>query len=350
MSYHNLNKVTFENGEREEAFMCTSITFQSGQMQNFLGRTLDFSYPIDPQIFVMPKGFTWKSVLDGSTFQDRYSFIAIGQQEDGALGFFDGVNENGFAAAALYFTGYAQYDTHPENSGKTPVSSLEFLHFLLGRCGSVEELKNNLKYLTVVGLPDPVTKTAAPLHWIATDRSGESVVIEPAESGLRLFENPIGVLANSPGFEWHMTNLRNYMGVSPIQESEADWGSVALTPFGQAAGTRLLPGGYTSPERFVRTAFQKTHVLRPQKKEETVVTCFHVMDSVTIPKGIVTTDRGTYDYTQYTAFLNTDTCEYFFKTYGGSAIETVGLWDHCSGSGSPVCLGALTQQPVFMKR
>lgn len=330
--------------------MCTAVAFQSGRGQNFLGRTLDFSYPIEPRIFIVPKGFEWRSALDGKRFADACGFIAIGQEEDGILGFFDGVNECGFAAAALYFAGCAHYDAAPENGGKEPVPSVEFLHFILGRCGSVGELKSLLPRLTVVGLPDPVTQTAAPLHWIATDRSGACIVVEPTERGLEVFENPLGVLANSPGFRWQMTNLRNYMGVSIGQKSEADWGGVGLVPFGQAGGTMLLPGGYTSPERFARTAFQKTHVLRPDDGAEAVVTGFHILGSVTVPKGIVVTDRGTYDYTRYTAFLNTETCEYFIRAYGGSAVETVGLWDHPENGGRLLCLGALTQRPVFLKR
>lgn len=330
--------------------MCTAVTFQSGQMQNFLGRTMDFSYPLIPNLYVVPKDYSWKSVRSDQDFRDLYRFIAMGQQEGGTLGFFDGVNENGFAAAALYFAGCAHYDENPGSSGKVPVASFEFLHFLLGRCGSVAELKSSLPYLTVVGFPDPVTQTVAPLHWIATDKSGACVVVEPTEHGLQLYDNPIGVLANSPGFEWQMTNLRNYMGVSPVQLNEARWGSVRLTPFGQAGGTGLLPGGYTSPERFVRTAFQKTHMVQPETEGETVVACFHLMDSVTIPKGVVVTERGTYDYTQYTAFLNTETCGYFFRAYGGSAIETAELGNHGIGSNVPVSLGALTAQPVFMKR
>lgn len=315
-----------------------------------MGRTLDFSYPIHPEIFVMPADFAWKSALDTRKFRSRYRFIAIGQQEDDLFGFFDGVNEKGFAAAALYFTGCAHYDAYPESGEKLPVASVEFLRFLLGECGSVEELKSSLSQYTVVGFPDPVTQTAAPLHWMATDRSGACVVVEPTAQGLRLFDNPIGVLANSPEFGWHETNLRNYMGVSPDAALSADWGNVRLTPFGQASGTGLLPGGYTSPERFVRTAYQKTHVLPPENADEAVVTCFHIMDSVTIPIGSVRTDRGTYDYTQYTAFINTDTCAYFFRAYEGSAIETAGLDGRESYAGIPLCLGALTRQPVFERR
>ena len=52
------------------------------------------------------------------------------------------------------------------------------------------------------------------------------------------------------------------------------------------------------------------------------------MNSVSISKGIVITDRGTYDYTKYTDFINTNTCKYYLKTYDNDEIMTVSLCDY----------------------
>lgn len=327
--------------------MCTAITLQSQQMENFFGRSMDFSYHIEPQLFIIPQNYTWSSVLNSQQFLDLYSFMAIGEENSGMLGFFDGVNEKGFAAAALYFAGYAQYNDQKAYNDKIPVASVDFLHFILGRCNSIRDLINILPNLSIVGYPDPVTRTVAPLHWIATDRSGECVVIEHTENGLQVFQNQIGVMVNSPDFQWHMTNLRNYMEVSPHQTGEAVWGNVELKPFGQAGGTVPLPGGYTSPERFVRTAFQKTHILSPKDGMEALLSCFHIIDSVTIPKGVVITGRSTYDYTKYVAFINTKTCEYFFKTYDNIQIRTARLWDNYKYLSKPICLGNIMRPMIF---
>lgn len=329
--------------------MCTAITLQSEQMENFFGRTMDFSYSIEPQLYVVPKYYVWNNVLNMHKFYNSYSFIGIGQESNGILGFFDGVNERGFAAATLYFAGYAKYKMWIRSTDKEPVSSLDFLHYILGRCGSVKELKEILQDICLIGIPDPVTQTVAPLHWIATDKSGECVVIEQTEKGLEMFQNPIGVMANSPDFQWHMTNLRNYMDVSPTQTNEVHWGKFQLKPFGQAGGTIQLPGGYTSPERFVRTAYQKTHIQTPKDSMETIITCFHIMENVSIPKGVVITDRGTYDYTKYIAFMNTNTCEYFFKTYDNSQIARASLWDNYKNSTGPILLGKLMRPVTFEK-
>lgn len=132
---------------------------------------------------------------------------------------------------------------------------------------------------------------------------------------MEIIDNPIGVMANSPDFHWQMINLKNYMQTSPTQTEEISWDNIKLTPFGEAGGTITLPGGFTSPERFVRVAYLKTHIPKPKNSREGVTSCFRIMESVSIPKGAVITNRKTYDYTKYTAFINTNTCEYFYKTY-----------------------------------
>ena len=44
--------------------------------------------------------------------------------------------------------------------------------------------------------------------------SGKSIVIEYVGGKLNVYDNPLGVITNSPAFDWHMTNLRNYINFS----------------------------------------------------------------------------------------------------------------------------------------
>lgn len=307
--------------------MCTAMTLQSKSKEQFFGRTMDFSHDIIPQLYIVPSSYTWVNSLNGKGMKNTYRFIGLGQELDGLLGFFDGVNEKGFAAAVLYFAGYARYDNQLMNPSTDLVASIDFLHYILGNCASIKELPALLKDISIVGIEDPVTNTVAPLHWITTDRSGECVVIESTIRGVELINNPIGVMTNSPDIHWHMTNLRNYMEVTPTQVDEVLWDNINLTPFGQAGGTIQLPGGFTSPERFVRTSYLKTHIPTPKDSTEAITACFHIMESVSIPKGAIITNRNTYDYTKYTAFINTNTCDYFYKTYDDLQIRTANLWD-----------------------
>lgn len=321
--------------------MCTAFTLKSQQGEAFFGRNMDFSHDIDPHLYIVPKYFEWDNVLSMGKIRNTYRFIGIGQEKDGLLAFFDGVNEMGFAAAALYFAGYVKYDTMPESESMEQIASFDFLHYILGRCTDIDDLRQLLDNLSIVGFEDPVTQTVAPLHWIAVDRSGECVTIELTDRGMEVILNPIGVMTNSPDLRWHMTNLRNYMEVTPYQSEEACWGSVRLTPFGQAGGTQLLPGGFTSPERFVRTAYLKSFIPTPQNRMEAVISCFHIIENVAVPKGAVITSRNAYDYTKYTAFINTATCEYFFKTYDNIQVGTASLFENCIQLPELVNLGGL---------
>ena len=172
----------------------------------------------------------------------------------------------------------------------------------------------------IVGVPDPVTGTVAPLHWILQDRGGRCLTAEQTAAGLRLLENPVGVLSNSPDLPWHLTNLRNYAGLSPLPHPDARWEGAELSPFGQGSGGLGLPGDYTPPSRFVRAAFLKSHAPVPASRQEAVVTGFHLLESVTVPRGAVITDRGTQDYTQYTVFYSTVSGECWFKSYHNSQV------------------------------
>ncbi len=323
--------------------MCTAMTLLSLDEASYMGRNLDFSYAIQPHFYNVPRNYKWKNAVTGGVMSDSYGFIGIGQELDGVLGFFDGVNEHGFAAAALYFAGYAHYNTKIRDFDGIQLASYDFLHYILGNCASVEDLCGQMDRIHIIGSEDPLTQTVAPLHWIAADRSGRCIVLEQTEQGEALFHNPIGVLANSPDLHWHMTNLRNYVEVSPYQVEERVWGQIRLAPFGQAGGTIPLPGGYTSPERFVRTAYLKTHIPKPSTPEDALISFFHVMKSVSVPRGAVLTARGTDDFTQYTAFIDMNKCEYFFNTYENLQIKKVCFPISESVSGTLVDLGKLNR-------
>lgn len=307
--------------------MCTSITMKTLQNKSFLGRNMDFSHDIDPHFFIVPRQYTWKSAADMRKITTRYKFIGIGQQLEGLLSFFDGVNETGFAAAALYFSGCAKYDSLYQDTQKIQLAAFDFLKYILGRCSTVSDVKQAVKEVSLIGKADPVTKTAAPLHWIAAEKSGRCVVIEKTEKGFTVFENQIGVLANAPDFSWHMTNLNNYTNVTSIQCENTQWGEVKLSAPSQAGGTLGLPGGFASPERFVRTAFIKKHTYTPPDDTSAVGLCFQCLKSVSIPKGVIMTGRDTSDFTLYTAFMNQEKGDYFVNTHTNQQIYKASIND-----------------------
>ena len=82
--------------------MCTAIAAKTAEGDFLLGRTMDFSYPLDPELFVAAPGYAWPSLTGTQMLQSRFRFMGIGQDISPVV-FSDGVNERGFAAAMLYF-------------------------------------------------------------------------------------------------------------------------------------------------------------------------------------------------------------------------------------------------------
>lgn len=327
--------------------MCTAVTFQTPAGDVLFGRTMDFSYPLDPELYLVPKGLEWINIPGTHALRNRYRFMGIGQ-DISPIVFADGVNEKGLAVATLYFPDYARYDdVFSQNSPQLSLAATELVRFLLGMCASVEQAASALRSVRIVGVKDAVTNTVAPLHWIMADKSGACKVIEKMADGLHILDNPIGVLSNSPNFPWHMTNLRGYVHLTAAQPEQAQWGGVSLTPFGQGGGTFGMPGDYTPPSRFVRTAYMKSHTAIPADRNAAAVTGFHMLESVSIPKGAVITSRDTPDYTQYTAFIDLAAGEYFFTTYDNPQIAAC-PWPSGADSMSQITsLGRLNRPVKF---
>lgn len=332
---------------KKESDVCTAVTLQTMQREIFLGRNMDFSYPIESALYLVPKGKSWVSVPGKSSFRDLYGFIGIGQEFRGKITLFDGVNERGFAVAALCFAGCSHFPQPADPSGKPMLAAQDAVRFLLGCCSSVQDLRRVLDEVRLVSVLDPVTNIIPSLHWMAVDRSGTCAVIEQTEDGLHLWNNPAGVLADGPDLRWQLMNLRHYAGAEPAQKPSAQWGKATLTPVGNGSGTNVLPGGYASPARFVRTAYQKSFAMAPANRQEAVAVGFHLLEGSSLTKGVVNGSRGTVEFTQYTAFINTATGEYFFRTYYNSQVFTAKIPSDMDNRRDPVCLGVLKRPPVF---
>lgn len=304
--------------------MCTAITLTSEAGTSYFGRNLDFGFPTDAHLISVAAGSRWSSVANGQTVVSPLAFAGLGQFGTGYPVFLDGVNQAGLAGAALYFPGYASYSEPSETSEKSQVEALDLLRLLLGQCEDLESVREVAEKVQVVGIPNSVTHQTTPMHWIFADRSGSCLVIEIEKDGCHILEDPVGVLTNSPDLEWHLTNLRNYLQATPEQPAPVCWSGLSLSALGQGAGTSRLPGGYTPPERFVRAAFMRANVKVPAEESRAVAACFHALEPVALPLGSASDPHGR-DFTQYTAFINTDSCTYYLRTYDNPEVVSASL-------------------------
>lgn len=325
--------------------MCTAMSVISKSEKHFFGRTMDFSYELNPEIYISPQDYKWNTGIDNNVVINKYKFIGIGQNI-GKITFADGTNERGLAGAVLFFPGYADYNNFEKNNiDRISIASIDIMNFVLGNCCDIQDVIKKLNIINIIGVEDSVTNSVAPLHWIFVDKKGNCITVEKTSNGLQIFDNKLKVLANSPNFEWHMTNLRNYINVAPTQQESVTWSDTTITPFGQGAGAFGLPGDYTSPSRFVRTAYLKSFTNIPISDDETINTCFNIMKGVTIPLGAVVTKRETNDYTQYTAFMNINNGDYYFNTYSNNQITKVNI--NQIDSDNIISLGKINKRTTF---
>lgn len=309
--------------------MCTSITLQSEDKINFLARTMDFGFELNGLPIVIPRNYASTFHFEG-TSKTTYAFVGTGQKIGREYMFADGVNEKGLAIAELYYLNEASYQTSPVE-GKINLTQDEFLTWVLGHVASIDELKEVIKQVEMIGVSNPLLSVMSPLHFIVSDKTGKCVVIETNNETLTIKDNPVGVMTNSPTLEWHLTNLNNYLFIKPTNYQPKKFEDYTIKPFGQGSGTYGLPGGLTSPERFVRATYMKTYAEKGKNEFQALNSIFHILNTVTIPKGVNIEDDGHYDYTQYRAAFNLNSATYYFNPYYTQEVFSVELTeDLCS--------------------
>lgn len=299
--------------------MCTAATYRTHDF--YFGRTLDYDDSYGEEVTVTPRGCPFR-FRAGERLERHYSMIGMAHVADGYPLYYDAVNEKGLGMAGLNFVGNAVYrQPAPERDN---VDTFEFIPWILGRCASVEEARARLGRLNLTGGAFSAALPAAQLHWIIADRDG-AIVVESLKEGLRVYDNPAGVLANNPPFDEQLFNLNNYMALSPCQPQNRFSSQLNLAPYSRGMGALGLPGDLSSQSRFVRAAFVRLNSVSEDSEEASVSQFFHILNSVDQQRGCCELEPGVYEYTIYTSCCNGDKGIYYYTTYGNHQISAVNL-------------------------
>lgn len=309
---------------------CTSLTIKTSDGGTVYGRTMEFGFDLKSEVTVIPRGRvnagTTASGKPGKQWTSKYGIVgmnALGQEFVS-----DGLNEKGLAGGILYFPGYAQYTAPADAAPIKTLAPWEFLTWALGTCATVEEVKAALDNVEVIGLKFPGPDFVPPFHYVLHDRSGQSIVIEPTGGKLKVFDNPYGVMTNSPTFDWHLTNLRNYVKLSPENAQPLKVAGQQIASFGEGSGWLGIPGDPTPPSRFIRAlAFSMTSDPKPSGIQS-VRLVEHIMNNFDIPFGSTRSGGSAHpDYTQWIAIADLDEAVYYVKTYENQTLQAIVLSD-----------------------
>ena len=299
--------------------MCTAATYQT--KDHYFGRTLDYEVSYGEEVVVTPRNFPFHFRHMGG-LSSHYAIIGMATVAGEYPLYYDATNEKGLSMAGLNFPGNADYK--PLAEGKDNVATFELIPWLLGQCATVEEAKAYLARMNLANTPFSSQFPVSPLHWIIADRDC-AITVESVREGIRIYDNPVGILTNNPPFDYQMTNLTNYMSLSTEPPENHFSDQLDLTPYSRGMGMLGMPGDLSSASRFVRVAFTKLHSVSGTSESESISQFFHILGSVTQQRGCVHMGEGKYEITIYTSCCNTDRGIYYYTTYENSQITGVDL-------------------------
>ena len=368
--------------------MCTAIGWQGKHFM--FGRNLDLEYGFRERVTQVARGSLLRFAAMPPA-RTAYAMLGMAAEEGGFPLFAEAVNERGLCAAGLYFPHSARMRAagdmrKGERSAEEKAAAAgdiqgaegaaaeraaaagravaphEMVAALLARCADTRQARAFLQGAEVVSIPYKTYPVPA-LHWLVADRYG-SFVAEPAEGGLRLYEDPAGVLANEPPFPFQLHNLHAYRHLTAA-EPACGFG-MPLKALYHGTGGVGLPGDATSPSRFVRAAFYRANSRPfaeagegegrgegdPGKEgvggckgegaeqdaaagisaasavpgevcgaEQDAAQMFHMLSAVEMVKGGVLTEEGRPCYTRYACCIDADAGVYYLKRYGGLGVE-----------------------------
>lgn len=312
--------------------MCTAITYHT--KDHYFGRNLDYEITFGEQVVMTPRRFklSYKCVDEAyllkkslSAPDEHFAMIGMGIIADSYPLYFDAINEKGLGMAGLHFVGNAYYEKPASDAGlqsseRTDIAPYEFIPWVLSQCESVKQARELISRTRIVAIPFSDCIPLSPLHFMIADKES-SIVVEPLREGLKIYDNPIGVLTNNPPFPFHLTNLNNYMNLTVEIPSNRFSKDLPLKPYSRGMGAIGLPGDMSSASRFVRAAFVRANSVSGESEQESVNQFFHILGSVEQIRGCVCPEENKYEITTYSCCCNLDRGIYYYRTYEDSCVR-----------------------------
>ncbi len=323
--------------------MCTAVSCNLGS--HYFGRNLDIERDFGETVVITPRNFGLIFKLE-KEIKNHHAIIGVAKIEKGYPLYFDAVNEKGLGMAALNFPGNAVY--MPQLSGKINLAPFELFSWILGKCKSVTEAEVELETVNVADVSFGPDLPNTPLHWIISDKE-RSITVEAVRDGLKIYDNPVGVLTNSPAFDIQLFNLNNYMTLSPDTPHGAFSEKLKLKAYSRGMGAMGLPGDLSSMSRFVRAVFTSQNVLAGKTEEESISQFFHILGSVSQPKGCTRLESGEFEYTAYSTCCNTETGQFYYKTYENFRINCISLFSENLDGNTLISYPILRENDIYIQ-
>ena len=334
-----------------ECFACTGIALTATDGSRVVARTVEWAAsPMQCGYVVVPRGYQLQSLTpegqDGLSFTSRYGYVGIWTEYEAIV--VEGVNEKGLSAGLFFFPNYGKYPDFDAAKKSSTLSDMQLVSWILSQFSTIDEVKEAISGVRVAGLDSRI----GTVHWRISEPGGRVVVLEFTGGEPHFYENPLGVLTNSPGFEWQLSNLNNYVNLVPGAAPQQPFGGIELAPFGAGSGFLGLPGDITPPSRFVRAAFYQSTAPVQSTAFQAVLQGFQILNNFDIPVGVEFAEgkipADIPSATQWTSVTDITHGIIYFRTMYNSAIRSIDLnkINFSQAAYKAVPLDTAKQQPV----
>ncbi|MEY8522882.1 choloylglycine hydrolase [Lachnospiraceae bacterium 38-10] len=301
--------------------MCTCIDFQT--KDHYFGRNLDLEYRFNEKVVITPRNYRF-DLKNSSAIRTKYAMIGMASVRDCYPLYAEATNERGLSMAGLYFPKNAHFCCR--NKDRFNLCPYELIPYFLGLYTKIADFRDILSRLNIADTPLAEDLPVAQLHWMISDGT-ECIILEQMEDGLKIYDNPVGILTNNPPFSYHLANLNNYMNLTPRCPENRFSDRLNLQQYGMGMGAIGLPGDTSPTSRFVRASFTKFNSVCEEDEVSSVTQFFHILDSVSVVKGTSLTKDGLDDLTTYSCCINATRGIYYYKTYNNSQITALRMTD-----------------------
>ena len=308
---------------------CTGITLKSDDKSVVVGRTIDWSgAKLNSNYVIVPRNHVQRSLTPdgkegGMEFTSVYGYVGLSVEEPRFV--VDGTNEAGLSAGLFYFPGYGQYQEFDQADAERTIADFQFVPWILSSFSTIDQVKDAVKNVRIVN----VDKRSATVHWRITEASGRQAILEIVDGVPHFYDSQLGVLTNSPGYEWHLTNLNNYVNLMPGTAGPSELGALTLKAFGSGSGFLGLPGDFTPPSRFVRAAFLSSFHAPLKTGYAASMHAFHILNNFDVPLAVqYAKGRPTVQMpsaTQWTIVTDMGNRKIYYRTMYNSAIREIDM-------------------------
>lgn len=299
--------------------MCTAATYKTKDF--YFGRNLDYDFSYNNRITITPRNFQF-DFKEINSIKSHYAIIGMAFVANNYPLYYDAINEKGLGIAGLNFVGNAKYKE--KVLGKYNITPFEFIPWILCQCTTVKDAKALIEKMNMLNVPFNDKLPLSELHWIISD-SKESITVESVLEGIKIYDNPVGVLTNNPTFDKQLFSLNNYINLSPKSPKNKFSRNLNLDIYSRGMGAIGLPGDLSSQSRFVRASFTKMNSVSKSNEKESVSQFFHILNSVDQQRGCCNLGDDKFEITLYTSCCNTNKGIYYYTAYDNHQITAVDM-------------------------